>query len=176
MKRTVLIFSVVFCLIFISSAICAAKDDIKKCSEQTVIVGASYMSLNTLTSLRNQVVYSSFTVRNVDPKHEITVVRVDFYDPDGNFVTDFDGDVIGSFDSKTWLASPSTLYPEGVFEYDSAMGRPFFKVEWVANKKVIEPMIGGTAVIIEGSVYTELDYGGVSNLPVKVIDQKCNKK
>jgi len=161
---------------------CAAKDDIKKCSEQTVIVGAAYTSLNTLSPHLIQNVYSSFTVRNVDSKHEITVVRVDFYDPDGNFVTDLlntvGGVVIESYESKTWRASPATLYPIGEFEYDSAMGRPFFIFEWVAKKKVIEPMIAGSAVLIEGSVYSptpELDYEALSNLSVRIIGQKCKK-
>jgi hypothetical protein len=182
MKRTVLILSVAFCLIFMVSAICAAQGGIKKCREQTVIVGAAYNFLNTLTGpIQN--VYSSFTVRNVDPQLEITVVRVDFHDPEGSLVIGFvpqdDGVVIDSYESKTWRASPATLYPIGEFEYDSAMGRPFFKVEWVASKKVIEPMISGTSIIAEGDVFSptpSLDFKALSNLGVKIIDQKCNKK
>jgi len=181
MKRTVLILPVAISLIFMFSAICAADGGIQNCSEQTLIVGASYTKLSTLEG-PEQFVWSSFTVRNVDPQHEINVVRVDFFDPEGNPVdVSFlpNGHVvIDSYESKTWVASRSTLfypfYPNGVSEYNSGDGRPFFIVKWVADKKVINPMIASTAVLVEPDIPSTIDYKALSNLDVKVVDQKCN--
>jgi hypothetical protein len=181
MKRSILILPVAISLIFMFSAICAADGGIQKCGEQTLIVGASYLELNTFDG-PDQFVWSSFTVRNVDPQHEITVVKVDFYDPEGNLVAvDFlpDGPVaIDSYESKTWRASRATLYypPSGIgiSEYDSEDGRPFFLVKWVADKKVIKPMIGSVAVLTEPNIPVIIDYKALSNLNVKVVDQKCN--
>ena len=106
------------------------------------------------------------------------MIRVDFHDPQGGFVTGFipqdNGAVIDSYDSKTWRASPATLYPLGVYEYDSSTGRPFFKVEWVAAKEVIKPMIAASAVLGAPNFPTEIDYKAITNLAVKVVDQKCD--
>jgi hypothetical protein len=174
MKRTVLILSVAISLIFMFSAICAADGGIQKCSEQTLIVGASYIELSTFDG-PDQFVWSSFTIRNVDPENEITVVRVDFHTPDGEFFKGFipsdNGVVIASFESKTWRASPSTL--GGIDEYSSEDGRPFFIVEWVADKKVIPPMIFSVAVFVEfDTTLWTIDYKAATNIDVKVIDQK----
>ena len=177
MKRPFLILTVTISLVFLFSAICSADGDINKCRGQTLVVGASYLELNTIDGPA-QNVWSSFTVRNVDPENVITVVRVDFHDPQGDIVTGFilpdNGVVINSYESKTWRASPATLYPLGVYEYDSSTGRPFFKVEWIAEHKVIEPMIAAAAVLGEPNFPTEIDYKAMTNLDVRVIDQKCN--
>jgi len=178
MKRTVLILSVAISLIFMFSAICAADGGIQKCSEQTLIVGASYIKFNTFEGPR-QVVWSTFIVRNVDPQDEITVVRVDFFDPEGNPVNaEFlpDGPVmIDSYESKSWRATPGTLfYPYGVSEYDAEGGRPFFIVKWVADKKVIKPMITSAATLAEPDIPNTINFKGLANLNVKVVDQKCN--
>ena len=174
MKRTCLILPVTMSLVFLFSAICVADGDINKCREQTVLVGASYMDLNTING-PVQNVWSSFTVRNIDPENEITVVRVDFHDPWGGFVKGFippdTGAVIASFESKTWRASPATLYP--LDEYSSADGRPFFIVEWVADKKVVAPMILSAAVFVEfDPTFGTIDYKAATDIAVKVIDQK----
>jgi len=178
MKRTVLVLSVTISLIFMLSAICAADGGIQKCSEQTLIVGASYIELNTING-PPQNVWSSFTVRNVDPEHEITVVRVDFHDPQGAFVKGFippdNGVVINSYESKTWRVSPATI--DGLDEYSNEDGRPFFIVEWVSDKKVIKPMISSAAVFVEfDTTFYTIDYKAATNLDVKVVDQKCNNR
>lgn len=174
MKRTCLIVPVALSLVFLFSAVCVAGGDINKCREQTLLVGASYMDLNTINGPA-QNVWSSFTVRNVDPENVITVVRVDFHDPQGEFVKGFippdNGVVIDSYESKTWRASPSTL--GGIDEYSSEDGRPFFIVEWVADKKVIAPMIFSVAVFAEfDTTLWTIDYKAATNIGVKVIDQK----
>ena len=178
MKRTVLILTIAFCLIFMSTAICAAFNGIKKCSEQTVIAGAAHNFLSN----SDQFIYSTFVVRNVDPIHEITVVRVDFYNPDGSFVRGFiepdDGVILGSGASRTWRTGRIAL--AGVDEYDGRGGRPFFRVEWVANDmRVIEPMIYSAIVLLE-YLYDEdgniigAEFKSTAKGSVKIIDQKCN--
>ena len=171
MKRTGLILPVTMSLVLLFSAVCVADGDINKCREQTLLVGASYMDLNTINGPA-QNVWSSFTVRNVDPENEITVVRVDFHDPGGEFVKGFippdTGVVINSYESKTWRASPSTL--DGIDEYSSEEGRPFFIVEWVADKKVIAPMISSVAVFVEfDTTFWTIDYKAATNIGVTVI-------
>lgn len=176
MKRTFLIVPVTMALVILFSGVCAADSDNNKCREQTLLVGASYMDLTTINGPA-QNVWSAFTVRNVDPENVITVVKVDFHNPQGDFVKGFispdNGVVIDSFESKTWRASPSTL--DDLAEYSSEDGRPFFIVEWVADKKVIEPMVASVAVFVEfDTTAWAIDYKAATNIGVRVIDQNSD--
>jgi hypothetical protein len=139
MKRTALILSVAFCLIFLSTAVFAGKPTDSKSFGQTVYVPAAYNDYPN-----NQRVITRIVIRNIDPAEKITVTSVAFYDPYGNFVKEFLGNPVVPVDieywsSKTYAANSVTL--SGVTPYLYDEGRPCFIVKWEAEDKVIAPMI-----------------------------------
>ena len=163
MKRTALVLSVAFCLIFLSTSVFAGKATGNKSLGQTVYVPASYNSHPVHDY------YTRIAIRNIDPAGKITVTSVAFYDPDGNWVKEFlvaDLD-IDSWSSKTYAASPNTL--NQLARYPREGGRPFFIVKWEAEAKVIPPSIGGAILVWD---FVDFKARGIMHTSGKVIEEK----
>jgi hypothetical protein len=85
---------------------------------------------------REQHIYLSVTlsVRNTDPKHAITIFRVDYYDSNGQLIKDY-------------LKTPITLKPLATTRYvikesDKVGGSGAnFIVAWKADQSVVPPLI-----------------------------------
>ena len=79
MKRTALVLSVAFCLIFLSTAAFAGDQNVEKSFGQTVYVPAAY--LNYTFNDYTQIVITRLIIRNIDPHKPIKVNKVEFYGP-----------------------------------------------------------------------------------------------
>ena len=163
MKRTALVSLVVFCLIFLCTSYCASSPRIMRCTGQTVYVAASFNEL-TVGEPR-QWMLSKPSIRNVDPNNPITLTRVDFYNPKtGEFISLLEDpavpEVIEGWGFKFYSANPGDL---GLDIFAASDDKPFFIIEWQAEKKVIEPMITGSHYIVNldtGEILTWLTHGG----------------
>ena len=166
MKKTALVLSVAFCLIFLSTAVFADKLTDNKSSGQTVYVPASYNEYPN-----NHLFITRIVIRNIDPEKKITVKSVAFYDPYGEFVKEFleaDED-IENWSSKTYATNSVTLPEVSLYPYEG--GRPCFIVKWEAEDKVIAPLINS------GVAAWNTDYGlfvGISNFSGEVIEEESH--
>ena len=171
MKRTALVLSVAFCLIFLSTAVFAEKATDNKSSGQTVYVAASYN--HCANSLTDQYNFSKVSIRNVDPNYPITLTRVTFYGQ--NAAGDVDiiemlGDPVVPVVIEGWGRKIySTTSGLGIPAYECNEGNQTFIVEWEAENKVIEPIIVGVQFMFNwntGEVSSMVTYDG------RIIEEK----
>ena len=148
MKKTVILISVVLCLILLATTAFAAKPvDVSR--GQLVFVGASY---NDLSYMRDGQVINQFTttklfIRNIDLERPITVLSVDFYGPDGALVHEYVDTpiVIDPLTAAEFVTSFPVL---GRPVFEAGEGVPCFLVKWKANKLVNEPIIAASISIV----------------------------
>ena len=157
MKRTALVLSVAFCLIFLSTAAFAGDQNVEKSFGQTVYVPAAY--LNYTFNDYTQIVITRLIIRNIDPHKPIKVNKVEFYGPNTDNPEDSPYMYKDFLDGTGVEISPwrSTSYPinpvimEGEGPFDPGIDRQFFIVEWEANGRVIPPNIEGSIAVINYS-------------------------
>ena len=169
MKKTVILISVVLCLILLATTAFAAKPvDVSR--GQLVFVGASY---NDLSYMRDGQVINQFTttklfIRNIDLERPITVLSVDFYGPDGALVHEYVDTpiVIDPLTAAEFVTSFPVL---GESPYELGAGQPCFLVKWKANKLVNEPRIVANiaTVRIDGTFIEFLASGHAQGVVLK---------
>jgi len=151
MKRTALILSVVFCLIFLSTAAFAGDQNVEKSFGQTVYVPAAWN--NSDYGDYTQTITTGLIIRNIDPHKQIKVNKVEFYGPDLLFpdnsplmYRDFlDGPGV---EISSWRSISYRTFASGVDPFGQGLDRPFFIVGWEANGRVIPPIITSSIGVI----------------------------
>ena len=154
MKKSVLFFSVVVCLIFISGTTFAGDSYLGKSKGQVVYLPATYCDFSYWKDgvFINQYSTTRIIIRNTAFEKPITVTSVKFYNPDGGLVKEYldSPEIVGPLASISFGANFTTL---GVWPpYNYLGGRPCFIVKWKSNKRVNTPIIShiGAVVRIDG--------------------------
>jgi len=149
MKKKISFLSVVFCLILICTSSFAIGADVYRSKGQTVYVGTTF----AMWTVDEDTFYSwgKIVIRNLDPDTPIRVKSVTLYGQDVPYPQNQNGPVlvqeflpeegvnIVPWTSINYSAHQGTL---GVEPYTGEDDKPFFIVEWEADRKVIPPAIG----------------------------------
>jgi hypothetical protein len=92
---------------------------------------------------------TGLTIRNIDLNFPITLISIQLYDPDGNFVDEFlkSGPII-----LNHLASIS-FRTSGYYLWGWEEGRPSFIVRWKSNRYVNAPIIETGRTVLDGYGY-----------------------
>ncbi len=136
MRKAVVLASVIVSLVLVAGL--AFAGSVVKSSGQTVYVPASFFGYD------GGMMVTRMVIRNTDPENAITVNSVKYYSHDGIQLYEYliQPITIGPFYSKSFKTTNDE------FLHDMNDGRPFFLVEWEAEKRVIAPRIGaGIATI-----------------------------
>ena len=148
MKKTVILISVVLCLILLATTAFAAKPvDVSR--GQLVFVGAGYNDLSYMRDGQfiNQFTSTKLIIRNIDLERPITLLSVGFHDPNGNLVKEYlDNPIV--IDPLTMAGFLATFPVLGIPHYEKDGGHPCFLVKWKANKLVNEPIIGASISMV----------------------------
>jgi len=151
MKRTALILSVAFCLIFLFTAAFAGEQNVEKSFGQTVYVPAAYLDYND--ELYTQTISTRLVIRNIDPHNPIKVNIVEFWGPDPSdnsphMYRDFLDAGVVEFAPWRSTSYPTHISTLGVGPFDPNTDRQFFIVEWEANGRVIPPIIASSIAVV----------------------------
>lgn len=144
MKKTVIVISVVLCLILLATSAFAAQR-VKKSRGQLVFIGAGYLDLSYTRGAEviNQFLITKLMIRNINRKRPITLLSVKFYGPDRTLVHEYvDAPIVIA---PFMVAEFLTSFPElGIPPFEEGPGQPYFLVKWKATSvlwQVNEPII-----------------------------------
>jgi hypothetical protein len=170
MKKTALIFSAVFFVVFLAAHSHSGQNDssegfwsahsrvgqVDRSRGQILYVPTAYLDLSSgdWPDKVYQYAFTRLIIRNLDPFLPITLNSVMFHDQNGQERFDLLGGVpvtIGAFKSITLSISLRTLLPHGIMIGDQDGGRSFVLVDWDAEKKVITPNISSSVAFIRFS-------------------------
>ena len=128
------IFSVTaLILIFVITVPLYAAENISLSSGQTVYVSI-YSHIYSGVKARPFELAAILSIRNVDPKHPLTIISVAYYDTDGNLIKEYLSEPV----RLKALASTRYIIPEG----DKAGGSGAnFLVKWKSENKMNPPII-----------------------------------
>ena len=148
MKKLALLLSVFMCLVLLCGTTFAGNSVIEKSKGQVVYLPVVYNNFSGDLYAITRIV-----IRNIDLNTPITVTSVKFYDPDGNFVSDFitTDETVNPLATTTFLLHSSTLLVEMYDSEDDA--RPSVLVEWESDQKVNSPIIeSARCFVLPGNV------------------------
>ena len=141
MKKTVILISVMLCLILLTTTAFAFQP-VKKSNGQLVYVSAAYIDASYMRDgeFINQFTTTKLIIRNIDLERPITLLSAAFYGPDGALVHEYVGApiVIDPLRTAEFVTSFPVL---GIPPFEQGEGLPCFLVEWEADKRVNEPLI-----------------------------------
>jgi hypothetical protein len=152
MKKVTFLISVVLCLVCFSATAFASGPPGKKHKGQTVYVPAVHNDFSYYDGsgelIFRQMGITRLIIRNIDPDNSITLISVNFHDPEGELRLEYiqEPEIISPFASVTYLATPSVT---GLPLWDrNEFARPSFIVEWKAKKKTHPPIIEGARCLL----------------------------
>ena len=133
MKKYVVYCLVLIAVVFFSANLSHANDDSILSKGQTIYVPA-YSHIYSGDRESPFLLTVTLSIRNIDPQHQITIHRVDYYETQGKLL-------------KSYLDDTVVLAPLGSVRYvvperDKAGGSGAnFMVEWKADKPVNPPIV-----------------------------------
>lgn len=134
MKKTNVFLSLLFLLIFIAAPGSACAEDKYDLSSGQFLYVPAYSHIYYGSKENQFFLTVTLSIRNIDPKNEITITKVDYHETDGYRLT-------------RYLHEPYKLAPMGSMRYvvaenDKTGGSGAnFLVEWEAEKPVNSPVV-----------------------------------
>lgn len=191
MKKTAIIFLVVWFVVFFSALSLAGQENkhhglwaahprvgqVDRSRGQLLYVPTAYLNLSNLGVF--QFAFSRVVIRNLDPFSSITVNSVMFHDQNGVERLNLLGEeqvTIEAFKSISLSIGMLTLVPHQIYPGDPDSGRSFVLVDWDAEEKVITPSIGSVVgiVLFDGapSPITPYTYKAMMEMSGTVLEER----